>query len=360
MNISAVLFLLTGKFNFSSNQKTKNSQLLIIYFGISYLLILLPISLLRGNDIILSSRFFLILFLIGSASFLSGKIEYIKIFMSLITIQSLVLIFGEIVFLSTNIYNPVIRNTSLSMGWGDIYKSGLFYKIQIKGNALIPLGLFISIVSYKTKYRRIYIILNLLGLIIAGNFAFLLGLSFFLFLIYIKRLFYKKHSLHKLNYWAIIVASSFIVLISKIYSFIMQQIKLKGIESNPTRIDQIRVMWDNLDYNLLWGNGLGNLIKKKTVFRDYSNEYYYEIQNFYVLNQIGILGFFLYLLLNLVFIKTLRNIESRFIYISYIVYSLFNPYVFDTNHLIAIICCASLDVVIDKKNLKILKRSCEI
>jgi len=95
-----------------------------------------------------------------------------------------------------------------------------------------------------------------------------------------------------------------------------------------------------------------NTINKITKYRDYTKSTYYELQIIYLLNQLGILIFILFLLTNIfISIYTIKKRILLYTYICYILYSLFNPYFLDTNNIIVIIILLSIKEVLYAENI---------
>jgi hypothetical protein len=97
----------------------------------------------------------------------------------------------------------------------------------------------------------------------------------------------------------------------------------------PVRGDQVSVLIEDLTKSpadLIFGRGFGNTVDIKAQFRDYTGQYYYELQSVYILNQTGILMFLLFLLVISVLLYT--KINSRYLillYLSYVLYAISNP-----------------------------------
>ncbi len=78
---------------------------------------------------------------------------------------------------------------------------------------------------------------------------------------------------------------------------------------------------------ILFGQGLGNKIDIKTQWKDYSDNIYYELQSLYIMNQVGILFFTWFVIINILLSKYFIKYKILLIaYVSYIFYALFNPY----------------------------------
>jgi hypothetical protein len=255
------------------------------------------------------------------------------------------------VFRLIDISPSAIRTFFRNSEWGDIYTfNNIFYRIQVKGNALIPFTLFLTFVS-KNIIRRIWIyrLIFLLGLIISANFAYLMALIFFLFLYY-------SLGLTKYQFAKRIILLSFLTISFSlpIINYTNEQFKLKSKTSFPIRTDQIKVLIDDFEenpINLILGKGLGNTLNVETKFRDYRGNIYFELQPVYFLNQLGFLNFLLFLFLNISFaFYSIRLKETRLIYVSYILYSITNPYILDSNQVIVILTLVCLDKYLRNEN----------
>jgi hypothetical protein len=102
---------------------------------------------------------------------------------------------------------------------------------------------------------------------------------------------------------------------------------------------------DDLSENntyLLLGRGIGHTIEKITPSRDYRGNIYFELQTFYVLNQLGLFGFIMFLFYNVYMSIRLYSKWLILIYVSYIIYAFTNPYIFDTNHIVVILLLNTL------------------
>lgn len=355
MNISLILFFI---FNYryiliNINKDKILKQLFFLTIGISLLMIFY--SLYLENEPSLIIRFYLIIVLIFLAYFVKPDKKYINIFIFFIGIQALFLICFEIYLManfSIDTYYP-IRHFFLNNNWGDVYTyNGIIWKIQLKGNALLPFAFFISMVYYKGFKKSLIAGLFFVATLIAGNFAYILGIILFLGLYYIYS---KRWTIQKIVLNGFIGIILTIVLFNPTYNYFSNVVEQKSGDSNPTRIDQTNVLVENMNKNLvtiLFGQGLGNTVDVKTEWRDYSGAIYYELQAFYIMNQSGILFFTFFILINILLAYYMFKYKLLFIvYASYIFYALFNPYFLDTSHIVAIIILLSLRKVFDEKNI---------
>lgn len=354
MNISLILFFIISYKHILQNiNKDKIvKQLVFITFGI--LLLMIFYALYLGNEPSLIIRFFLILALIFLAYFINPNKKYVNIFMFFIILQAMLVIGLEatlVMFFDEKSY-LFIRHYFLNNNFGDVYTTtGTWWKVQPRGNALLPFAFFISIILYREKTRVIFGGLFLLAIVCAGNFAFILGVLLFsvIYYIYSKRWTLQKIVLNGL------VGVLFITVISiPAYSYFAEIVEEKAVSSNPIRIDQTEVLIENMDESIstvLFGQGLGNTVNVITQWRDYSDNIYYELQALYILNQVGILFFAIFILFNMILAKqTMKYGLFLITYGSYAFYSLFNPYFLDTNHIVVIIILLSLRKVFDEKN----------
>ncbi len=355
MNISLILFFI---FNYryiliNINKDKILKQLFFLTIGISLLMIFY--SLYLENEPSLIIRFYLIIVLIFLAYFVKPDKKYINIFIFFIGIQALFLICFEIYLManfSIETYYP-IRHFFLNNNWGDVYTyNGIIWKIQLKGNALLPFAFFISMVYYKGFKRSLIAGLFFVATLLAGNFAYILGIILFLGLYYIYS---KRWTIQKIVLNGFIGIILTIVLFNSTYNYFSNVVEQKSVSSNSIRIDQTNVLVENMNKNLvtiLFGQGLGNTVDVKTEWRDYSGAIYYELQAFYIMNQLGILFFTFFILINILLAYYMFKYKLLFIvYASYIFYALFNPYFLDTSHIVAIIILLSLRKVFDEKNI---------
>ena len=170
-----------------------------------------------------------------------------------------------------------------------------------------------------------------LACIIAGNKAFLIGIFLFVLYFFASWLFKTKRSYNfdfKVCFLLVCTMMSFPVIIDKANSILEE----KAGYSNAVRKDQAEIL---LSGNIITGNGVGNSITAKTKYRDYSGADYFEVQTLYVINQIGIIGYSLFLILTFgLLLKRKNSFALVFIYFTYLAYTFFNPYCFDTTHMI--------------------------
>lgn len=352
MNISLGIILLISLYHFLVNKNIIKKEMLLF---VIFIIILSIYSIFLANEINNIIRFALILIFILLAYLVKPKEIYVKIFLFFSLIQSLFIISLEIFFLyyGHNDLSFFSRNTLLSSGFGDIYSPyGGMWKIQLKGNALLPFAFFVSIVYFKNKKRLFYSFFFVISSIFAGNFAFILGISFFI--IFYNFLFFRM-SKNKFFIYITITLFFVIMSITPIINFVQHTIESKAVNSNTHRIFQSKVLLDNLSESttsILFGQGIGNS-NINSSYGNFNDTIYFELQTLYILNQLGFFPFLLYLLINIYLaIFFIRYNKLLFIYITYVFYAIWNPYIWDTNHIVVIIVLISLKRVFDEKNLR--------
>lgn len=350
-----VLFILTRQVPFSSYSFISNIAIIILLLllinsnrnsivSISYISLWLSVlfiySLFSGNEATLIIHFMIAIILLLSSNFAQNipKI-FLQIFFILVTLQSLFLIFMELVL---NIfYTPssylILREIFIDNGWGDLYTyNGYFYRVQVKGNALIPVAFFLTFireVKDYIKYINFYRVVLFIGISIAGNFAFWISTLFFLIG---YSLFFEKNKVIKSIFVLVLIisASGFI------FNYV-SDVLLRKVDSLGTRGDQYVVLIDGLTRNIyyfIFGNGLGSTLSIRTSFRDYTDNIYFELQSVYYVYQLGILNSIIFFALMVYLaLKKIYYKDLLFIYVVYVSYALSNPYFLDTNHIVLIV-----------------------
>lgn len=311
-------------------------------------------ALLQGNELALVARFALIIFFLITAYYIILPSRMIKLLFAFTLLQSIFLIVMEVVllaFFNIETYEP-LRHYFIEKGWGDVYTfTGHFYNIPIKGNALLPftymLSYFVPIFPQKGKrlFRSIYI----LGIVFAGNFAYLIGLFFFHFMLF----FLQNESYRRLQMK--VLGLTFLIVLFFIPALIfVENVMSKKVDSMGTRQDQVEVLLRDMgkDHMTIWlGKGIGNTVSEKTTYRDYTGNVYFELQTFYFLNQLGIVNFIGFILLNVFLAYTkIRDPRLLFVYICYIIYAFTNPYILDTNQVIVILTLVTANKVLEDEN----------
>lgn len=336
----AIVLLRLNKVIYSMN---KNRDLLVLFIvTVAYLVFNFFYSLLLGNDVSNILRFFLIILFLLISYFIVLPVKIIKIFIYLYSIHALLIIVFSLLlslYFSNSDYLP-IRAFIREKEWGDIFTyNGWFYRVQIKGNALLPVAFFTTF-FYNFNYKKTIRLILLIGCVIAGNFAFLIAIFLFFLFFYLKKNNLKKN----------LKRVSLILLFSGIFSlpfynyFIKDTIELKSEGSLPLRNEQLNLLINDMSesYYYIFGKGLGNTINKSTPYRDYRDDIYFELQSVYFLNQIGLIGMLLFVIYNCYLTIRLFNRGLILLYFCFLFYALTNPYIFDTNHFAVILIINSL------------------
>ncbi|MDQ1000797.1 hypothetical protein QFZ28_001197 [Neobacillus niacini] len=338
----------------------KTVKYLFILNAVCLGLMLIYSIFIQHNNLSLAIRFFIILFLILAAFYLPPKKAYINIFLLLAVLQSVVLIVFEIylVLFADPAIAAAIRAKVINLQLGDVYTyNQYFYRIQVKGNAILPIAFLVSLFAVQSKRIKISTAsLLFVGTVVAGNLAFILAILFFIgmyclillfsnktALAFFKKLFSTRKRIITVSVSLLLI---FMIAIAAIYPYLYEVFVRKMIYSIPTRFDQVFHLIGDLTENtktILFGQGLGNVINVISDYRDYRNNYYFELQSIYILNQVGILYFLLFIVTKIIFaIKFWGNKYIYLLYVSYIVYAFTNPYLFDTTNVLVLIVLSSL------------------
>jgi len=338
MNLSLGAILLLS-FKDIANRLKRNSDFLLLFtVSVSLLVLAFFYSLFLQNDFGNVLRFFIVFGFVAISYFIELPRKVLYIFVYLMVFHAVLIILFSLyltLFFDIDSYLP-IRFFFTEKGWGDVFTyNGWFYRIQIKGNALLPVAFFTTF--YVSFPRRTLIrLLLFLGCIYAGNIAYIVVVFFFL-----VGFFLKTTSLNLLMKRVVVLLLFFIISVFPVYQyFIKETLELKSDSSLPTRVDQVNVLMDDLsenDFYLIFGRGIGHTIEKISPYRDYRGNIYFELQSLYVLNQIGVLGFIFFIFYNIYMSLRLYNGGLLFFYLCYIIYAFTNPYIFDTNHIVVIL-----------------------
>ena len=182
-------------------------------------------------------RFSTILSLIPLAFFVPDNDKYVKVFLFFVLIHSVVIIFISIflTFSPDPKFAVDLRQYVSDKGIGDIYTyNGWFYRVQLKGNPLIPISLFVFTFYMKQEIKDyIKYAIILLSVIIAGNLAFWIASLTFAFIGIIMKyglviLDFSKEQIRKFKYkFYILVSFIFLLVLSIGIIYIYQTIILK-------------------------------------------------------------------------------------------------------------------------------------
>ncbi|PXA69696.1 hypothetical protein [Vibrio sp. 11986-1-5] len=344
----APLLLLTCLLTLIKGVYRESIRPFLVFF--IFLLIASIYSIYKGNETSLNLRFFVIILLLNLIPILKFDGKFlIKAFNLVFFIQALTVIGVGVtlpIMFDIDNYLPV-RHWVLNNGWGDIYTyNGLLYKVQIVGNALLPFAFFVNFYLHKKgDSRLIYLIVYFTAIVFCGNLAFYLFFAIFVFFHYLI----ESQLRFKLSVRNFIFSMLLGVVLTIFIGYAVDTIVMKStgdVSSIGTRFDQASVLLGDMSGSLnllLFGNGLGHTLSIKTMSRDYTGDIYFELQFLYILNQIGFIGMIVFIYAHLKIISPLlSNIKILLIYLCYIGYAMINPYMFDSNHGIALIILMSL------------------
>lgn len=322
--------------------KLKKGQFVDIKVIAVFVAVLLSYAILMGNQISWIIRFAIIVFSILYAYFIKlpqkSVLKWLVIF---VVIQCFVLIITEmaLMFFIPKVGQVAVRQFFLTTEWGDVYSyDGFFFRVQIKGSAIIPFVYCLSWVVdiVKTKWKWGVRAILLLGLIIAGNFAFILGVLVFHLGWFVISIRTKLQLVNRVIIGVVLLAA----LTAPIYKYTYDTMERKSGESTETRIDQTEGLFYDLQetpITHLFGQGLGNSINYVSQYRDYTKMQYFELQALYFLNQMGLIGFAIFVLINLFLTNKYIDGKFYFVYFCYVLYAAINPYILDTTHIVVII-----------------------
>lgn len=369
-----VVFFLTRQIPFGSLSSVSNVALIGLFTLVIYkkpeilknniwvfiwLGILIGYSLICQNEVKYIIRFSIIFVLIILAYNIAMPIQILKIFYFFVIFQAIIVIVFEIIlllFFSQDTYMP-IRFFFLERQWGDIYTySGMYYLIQMKGNALLPFAyMFTFVLKFSSLKKKWLLRITLfLGVIFVGNFAFFISL----FVFHLFRYIYIQGLSYNIAFKRILLIMIIgIITIPIIYTYTQETLKRKSDVSLGTRSDQFNVLVTDLCENLVtlsFGQGLGNTLSVITSFRDYTDNVYFELQAVYFINQIGIVNFLIFLIVNVYLAVTIiKNKSLLWLYCCYIIYAITNPYILDTSHVVVIIMLVSINKYYNENRLHI-------
>ncbi len=306
-----------------------------VYFGfLIFLSFSFSSSLLRDLPLSNILRFFVILSVIPLAQqiYVEDFSKEWSIFKWTSTIKAISIIVIWLILLKTQDYT-VFREWAYSLEVGDIYIINHIPRVQILGCSLFVMGFVCE--CYREKRITAYAWLMLFGLVAAGNKAYILGVFVFVFLLVlpkINNLFMTRNRLFLL----IAVIAIIGCIVFGVYAY--RVLQAKSDYSNYIRIEQAQLL---LDTNLLLGKGLGNMIYATTTFREYSGNVYYELQTLYIVNQIGVPATLVFYLLTILPYYHSRKAQLC-AYLVYISYTFWNPYCFDSTHIITVILLTNM------------------
>ncbi|MEH6305223.1 hypothetical protein RYH73_06185 [Olivibacter sp. CPCC 100613] len=344
MNLLTLIMLGSGLIN----KRHSGSKITIFAINVTFLTIALLFSIgFERNQPVNAIRSYLLLVIVLFAYFITVSRTALKWFVYFNVFQACAILIASLsmtYLFNLETYLPV-RFFVQGREWGDVYTyNGYFFIIQIKGNALLLFTLMIMISPFGRqfyfKYYKLMVVLLFAGVFVAGNFAYLIVLFLYLLLWYIRKL------PVRLNIKLVGLLLLLLISAYPIVRYVGNTVEAKK-SSLGTRGDQLQVLSRDLNENvftLLLGKGLGNTVSVVTKMRDYTDQVYYELQAFYMLNQLGFIMFSLYIMSHvlLAYLNFRGSLWIIIIYLGYIVYASTNPYILDTNQFIVIITLNSL------------------
>lgn len=359
MNFSLIIFLFLSFY--LARIEYLSCNIIVFLITIFFLILLAYYSLISGNEPNLILRFFIILLSIVIAYHIKPDLNYVNIAVFCFFIQAIVVIVLQILllFYFSQDYATSIRNIFISNGWGDVYNYGYgLWNIQLKGNALLPFFFFISFIFLNGRLKYFLCSSFLIASVFSGNFAFVLGFITFFILYALINL---KLSAKRF-YFITAISITFIFLsFNFIYNYILRLVSQKAGYSSQHRIEQSLALIGDLaesNITLFFGGGLGSTNISGFGYT-FNNNLYFELQTLYIINQMGLFLFSIFVFFNVFFVlKYIKYKELIVVYISYFVYSFWNPYIFDTNHVVVIVILVSLAGRLNKKSLEVVIVRC--
>ncbi len=314
-------------------------------FYFVYLVFMAILSALQRVEMSIIIRFLLLLCILPLFTILrldKFKHEY-NIFILLAVVKCLLLLYYAIQLIRTGDFLQ-LRQWAEANHYGDIYINPYTHlpKVQVHGNGILPMALILNAAYGKRGKINIINLILLLGILAAGNSAFLLGIAAY----YIYRL-YKNVSQRRKTAW--VKLCSLIILFVGGIIFIVYSIYILSIKadySDAIRIEQAKMLLDNY---IVVGNGLGHQIFYKGTMRTYSGSIYFELQTLYIYNQIGLIGILLFYYLTIKPIKLLGT-KKLILFLIYLLYTFWNPYCFDSTEMIVISLLVNFPGYEERKN----------
>ncbi|PHU34371.1 hypothetical protein [Pseudobutyrivibrio ruminis] len=222
------------------------------------------------------------------------------------------------------------RQWAMSIGAGDIYILYGIPRVQLQGNSLL-LFAAVSDIEKNDRYNWFNLLL-IFSVLCAGNSAFYLGLFIYISIRLLRRLIKSAKEFNRNGVFIIAIISVF-AIVFLVYGVRQLEIKSSGVEdTNRVRIEQAELL---LDTNPLFGSGIGSYANGKISTRVYKDQIYFELQSLYIFHQVGFVGMTLVLLLT--FLPMFYNKRALVVYSIYLIYTFWNPYCFDTTHILVLL-----------------------
>lgn len=299
---------------------------LIIFFGIIFPVFLICIGYFLDNNLLnIVSRTFPF-FIINIVFIIHAyNIDFKKILIYLLNMEAifiLAIVISDIVgFINVN-DNSTLRNFIYENGIGFIGKSQdypLYYKIFLKTSPLLVIPLFEHIYNKKI----IMSIVIFLALLFTGTRA---NLLFTLIMLLLYYFIHNKSKANLLSYVSrnIVIILIFLVFIIFIGTFIDIFI-IKGLDSDIVRLGHIKGLIELIKdkpLSLFLGTGLGSEFYSYSVGMTSS----IEIPYLDLIRQIGLVGFFIYMIfISYPILNRKNNIYKNYAYITYLLIAGTNP-----------------------------------
>lgn len=228
-----------------------------------------------------------------------------------------------------------VRAYVLDTTWGDIYSyDGIYYHVQVIGNALLPLLFMICFWKYRQgRFYRYATYIALLGVIAAGNLTYTIAIAAAVLIRVWQR------SRGRVVVWVLlglVLSAAAVASWGEIEEIVER--KFDGADSSMgVRFDQIDVAvaaWGDSPGKLLVGAGLGAPYPDGRQ-RNYSEYQYIELQALYLVYQLGAFGMGIYLLTLIGLTTHFLSPTGRTIFWLYVLSGCTNPTVLDTNQIVA-------------------------
>lgn len=230
--------------------------------------------------------------------------------------------------------STAVRFYVLDAQWGDIYSfDGFYFRVQLIGNALLPLLFLISFWKYRdgSAYRWTAW-LAFVGVIVAGNLTY----HIMVVVAVLIRLWplVRKNSRARVIIGLALCGAIALGLPATVEVF---DRKFTGSVSMDVRFDQVEVLqkaWGESPATLLVGAGLGAPYPNGRE-RDYSHYQYIELQMLYLAYQLGLIGMLIYFTTLIMLANYFLNPTGKLIFWMYVLSGSTNPTVLDTNQIVA-------------------------
>jgi hypothetical protein len=229
----------------------------------------------------------------------------------------------------------VLRDYAVDANWGDIYSfDGLYYRVQLIGNALLPLLFMIAVWRWQTgRVYRLIAVLSLIGLVFAGN------LTYFFVAAIAVMIAHGRQLQRSLATRIVLIVALPLVLIAA-WGVVDEALtdKFEGSDSSMgVRFDQLDAALSEVGdapLKLILGTGLGARFPDGQQ-RNYSEQRYIEMQWLYLSLQLGLMGMLMYGSTLWLTANRLLSADGRQIFWLYMLSGCTNPYILDSNQIIA-------------------------